>query len=146
VLVTQPESFRECERLSVVERWLGKRLRKFRPEITEAFHKRGRILNQSMDLAFGRVADAVPEGVHLATIAPEAHLGLKRLTRKRKVLLESAINGGRKVFKCFASSDCLVAEVLQFVRYPFPSGSVAAHQHDQCRLQTGQIAFHHHGQ
>lgn len=122
VLVTQPESFRERDSLGAVERWIGKvGLRHFRSEVAEAFHRRGRIYNRSMDMAFGRAAEAVPAGVHIATLAPDEHLGLKRLTRRRKVLLAAAVNGGRKVFKVFAASDCRVAEVLKFVSYPFPS-------------------------
>ncbi len=120
VLVTRPESFRARERLGCVERWIGKvRLRHFRPEVEDAFQKRGHAFNRSVDIAFGRATEAVPTGVHIATIAPDAHLGLKRLTRRRKVLVASAVNGGRKVFKVFAASDCRVAEVLTFVRYPF---------------------------
>ena len=95
------------------------RLRHFRPEVEDAFQKRGHAFNRSVDIAFGRATEAVPTGVHIATIAPDAHLGLKRLTRRRKVLVASAVNGGRKVFKVFAASDCRVAEVLTFVRYPF---------------------------
>jgi hypothetical protein len=87
--------------------------------VADAFQQRGAIVNRSMDIAFGRATEAVPTGVHIATIAPDAHLGLKRLTRRRTVLVASAVNGGRKIFDVFASSDCRVAEVLTFVRYPF---------------------------
>jgi len=116
VLLTRPESFRECVP-SMLERQIFElRCARGNAELMKAFSNMHIRANDIRDIAFGR--QSVPAGINIATICPDENSPkIERTTRNAQLLRAAAIASARRTLWTFGYP---VEEFVEVLR-PFPA-------------------------
>jgi predicted patatin/cPLA2 family phospholipase len=117
VLLTRPESFRECPPTGLEQRLFEIRCAKGNPQIMNAYRTTSTRTNALRDLALGR--QETPSGINIATICPGDNCKVERTTRSTVLLKEAAVASVRRTLAAFGYP---IEDIIEIIR-PFPAAT-----------------------
>jgi predicted patatin/cPLA2 family phospholipase len=122
ILLTRPESYRECTPGGLEQRLFDMRCARGNSQIMNAYRDAPIRANALRDIALGK--QDVPPGINIATICPgEADPKIERTTCNAVLLKSAAVASVRQTLVAFGYP---VEEIIEIMR-PFPAGEPRFH-------------------